>query len=62
MPAHPPPVPPAQRNRKGAVAPQAMDAKPKSRNPDTTGRMKRKTARQGNIAQNTRNQGYQQDR
>lgn len=62
MSAHPPPVPPEQRPRQGAdpVAEQG-EAKPAPNkhaanpNPDERGR-------QGNVKQNTTNQGYQQDR
>ncbi len=59
-----PPIPPAGRTRKGVgSAPQvrdksdltAMDHHPEKRNHAEQGR-------QGNIRQNTRNQGYQQDR
>ena len=56
----PPPVPPASRSPKGpGAAPkvQTDTSKPKSppENPGEQGR-------QGNISQNTTNQGYQQDR
>jgi hypothetical protein len=55
-----PPVPPAGRSNKGPSAVNnaelaANKAGPRGRNTDKQGR-------QGNIAANTRNQGYQQDR
>jgi hypothetical protein len=61
MPAKMPPVPPANRSDKG---PGASPEVPR----DTTdhskqrGRNLSEQGRQGNIAQNTTNQGYQQDR
>jgi hypothetical protein len=59
-----PPIPPAGRTRKGGKAPPprrnkadlaAMEHHPENRSHAEQGR-------QGNIRQNTRNQGYQQDR
>jgi hypothetical protein len=53
-----PPVPPEQRSDKGPGSDPKIDAdekKPGRENFDTQGR-------QGNIKQNTTNQGYQQDR
>jgi hypothetical protein len=60
MPSKPPPVPPASR---GPHEPADAREAPK----DTTKRQKPREnlhdqGRQGNIAQNTTNQGYQQDR
>jgi hypothetical protein len=55
----PPPVPPANRSPKGPgdakEAPTKSGLKPERKNLEEQGR-------QGNIAQNTTNQGYQQDR
>jgi hypothetical protein len=55
-----PPVPPAGRTNKGRTEPPAADA----RAPETDARKRdlSKQGRQGNISQNTTNQGYQQDR
>jgi hypothetical protein len=53
-----PPVPPEQRSNKGPGADPKVEVEDKSpgrENFDTQGR-------QGNIKQNTTNQGYQQDR
>lgn len=59
MTAHPPPVPPTQRSDKGPDQPNQA-ATPKqpteSKAPDP------KADRFGAVKQNTRNQGYQQDR
>lgn len=61
MSSHPPPVPPDQRpaHDRGKVEPehekQPEGYRPQERNPKEQGR-------QGNINENTRNQGYQQDR
>jgi hypothetical protein len=54
-----PPVPPEQRSPKGpgsAPEPQKDDT------PASRGKNLREQGRQGNIYQNTHNQGYQQDR
>lgn len=53
-----PPVPPEQRSRKGT------GSDPKSAEDEATKQDKnlREQDQQGNIYQNTRNQGYQQDR
>jgi hypothetical protein len=55
----PPPVPPANRSPKGPGGAPEVDT-------DTSRGPKRENlkqqGRQGNIAQNTTNQGYQQDR
>jgi hypothetical protein len=59
MPAHPPPVPPDQR------APHGSDKQsPKGEAADhrTADRNTKEQGRQGNLAQNTTNQGLQQDR
>jgi hypothetical protein len=62
MSARPPPVPPANRSNKGpGGTPKAAqkDAKAGKRPvPDNL----EEQGRQGNIKQNTTNQGYQQDR
>ena len=60
MSAKPPPVPPANRSPKAPenspqVPTDTSAHDPRSRNLDQQGR-------QGNIKQNTTNQGYQQDR
>ena len=62
MSAHPPPVPPEQRPRHGDDPTRTYgDAKSPpnkhARNPNLEER-----GRQGNVKQNTTNQGYQQDR
>ncbi len=58
---HLPPIPPAERSDKGAP-----DADRPSDLPSDAGESRRrnidKQGRQGNVAANTRNQGYQQDR
>ncbi len=59
-----PPVPPAGRSDKGPGG-QAADEKPSDLATDAAEARHRnidKQGRQGNIAANTRNQGYQQDR
>ena len=61
MSAHPPPVPPANRSPKGTGGdpkPGAPDVDPRAEPPENAA----ERDRQGNIRQNTRNQGYQQDR
>lgn len=56
-----PPVPPANQSTKGtgdskqATADQTLHGQQRAQNPDQQGQ-------QGNIKQNTTNQGYQQDR
>lgn len=62
MSAHPPPVPPANRSDKGpgepeTAAPDVAEAKGTESSGDTGERRSN-----GNIKQNTRNTGYQQDR
>lgn len=63
MSAHPPPVPPEQRSPMGGAASKTG---PKSQaKPDAYRDQNRnlgEQGRQGNIKQNTTNQGYQQDR
>ncbi|HEX2215394.1 MAG TPA: hypothetical protein VHG27_01650 [Xanthobacteraceae bacterium] len=60
MPSKMPPVPPANRSRKG---PGAAPEPPKDDAPGkTTPQNLEEQGRQGNIHQNTHNQGYQQDR
>jgi hypothetical protein len=61
MSTRPPPVPPANRSPKGpenAQRPDAKTAPPERPVPNNTAEQ----GRQGNISQNTHNQGYQQDR
>jgi hypothetical protein len=54
-----PPVPPEQRSPKGP----GSDPKPSKEEDTSAGnRNLREQGRQGNIYQNTHNQGYQQDR
>jgi hypothetical protein len=57
-----PPVPPASRSPKGpgdqAEAPTSTDRKRADQAPEDL----KEQGRQGNIRQNTTNQGYQQDR
>ena len=57
MSAHPPPVPPEQRNRQGAATPaeSAEGAPPQDPNLAEQGR-------QGDVKQNTTHSGFQQDR
>jgi hypothetical protein len=60
MSAHPPPVPPANRSPKGPGSDPGSgesEAKTVTRPDDTAER-----DRQGEIHQNTHNQGFQQDR
>jgi hypothetical protein len=58
----PPPVPPASRSPKGpgdqSTPPSSTDSKRGDRPPDNL----KEQDRQGDIKQNTTNQGYQQDR
>jgi len=55
-----PPVPPASRSPKSRD-PESQ-AKPDDKKPDDRQRNLDQQGRQGNIKQNTTNQGYQQDR
>jgi hypothetical protein len=58
--SHLPPVPPENRSDKGPGSdPKASTA---DRIPDRRNRNLAEQGRQGNIKQNTTNQGYQQDR
>ena len=62
--AHLPPVPPANRapqggNNAGGSEVNPKDARANERNQNTN---LAEQGQQGNIAQNTRNQGHQQDR
>lgn len=62
--AHLPPVPPASRSSKGP-GPQAGhrdEAARAEENKASTDRNLAEQGRQGNVKQNTTNQGYQQDR
>ena len=65
--AHLPPVPPAGRSTKGpgshTPGPQGdMSAEVAEANQDSKNRNLGEQGRQGNVKQNTTNQGYQQDR
>jgi hypothetical protein len=55
-----PPVPPENRSPKGPGADPSLDANEAL--PDRKDRNLAEQGRQGNIKQNTTNQGYQQDR
>jgi hypothetical protein len=55
-----PPVPPANRSPKGPGASPEVDTDTSVPNPKPSNLNEQ--GRQGNIAQNTTNQGYQQDR
>jgi hypothetical protein len=61
---HPSPIPPAERSDKGPG--DASDAARPADLASDAGESRRrnidKQGRQGNVAANTRNQGYQQDR
>lgn len=62
--AHMPPIPPGNRSPQGSASPdqgglQPQDAKREIRD---RGEHAGQKGQQANIAQNTRNQGYQQDR
>jgi hypothetical protein len=60
MAKHIPPVPPAGRSPKGTGESEHPDQRGSV--PDGTPRNLAEQDRQGNIKQNTTNQGYQQDR
>ena len=55
-----PPVPPESRSPKGPES--APDMKSEDKKPDDRHRNLAEQGRQGNIKQNTTNQGYHQDR
>jgi hypothetical protein len=55
-----PPVPPASRSPKGSGSEPRL--KTEDKKPDDRQRNLDQQGRQGNIKQNTTNQGYQQDR
>ncbi len=57
-----PPVPPGNRSTKGPGQPAASNAPQDTGAPDPRQRNVDKQGRQGNIKQNTTNQGHQQDR
>ncbi len=62
MSAHPPPVPPANRSDKGPGEPEtAPRGETEAHGAKTSENLKEK-GRAGNLEQNTRNTGYQQDR
>jgi hypothetical protein len=58
--AKPPPVPPDNQSHKGTGDPKT--AKPDQAGKASRSENAREQGQQGNIAQNTTNQGYQQDR
>ncbi len=59
-----PPIPPASRSRKGPQKVAAHDEAEDAHVTETDKRMRNleQQGHQANITQNTRNQGYQQDR
>lgn len=57
-----PPVPPANRSTKGPGDPAGGKAQKDEAIPDQRQRNLDEQGRQGNIKQNTTNQGHQQDR
>ncbi|WP_374302363.1 hypothetical protein [Paracoccus sp. (in: a-proteobacteria)] len=57
-----PPVPPANRSNKGPGEPAERAAPSDTGAPDPHQRNLAEQGRQGNIKQNTTNQGHQQDR
>jgi hypothetical protein len=59
--SHMPPVPPAGRTNKGPGGGRESAPRDTSKSKRPPGNLDEQ-GRQGNIAQNTRNQGYQQDR
>lgn len=60
---HAPPIPPAGRSPKGSQAPSVTDAETAHvTETDKRLRNQEQQGHQANIAQNTRNPGYQQDR
>jgi hypothetical protein len=61
---HVPPVPPANRPKNGPQTDAGHTNAEEARVTQTDPRLRNleQQGRQGNIAQNTRNQGYQQDR
>lgn len=61
--AHMPPVPPAGRSPQGGNTPgETLNPADAKREMKDRGENAMQKGEQGNIAQNTRNQGYQQDR
>jgi hypothetical protein len=62
MTAKTPPVPPENQPKKGPAAARGADRAPKDETIDAGERNLEEQGRQGNIHQNTHNQGYQQDR
>jgi hypothetical protein len=58
MTSKPPPIPPASRNRNETRERKAVVQHPQSGDVEKTDQQ----ARRANIKQNTKNQGYQQDR
>jgi hypothetical protein len=47
------PYPPTRHGRKGAGEPPVVGVRRKTKKPDTTGRLRQKTTRQGSVGQNT---------
>jgi hypothetical protein len=62
MTAHPPPIPPDQRQPHKGEAAQTKSAGNQVQRDNRDKRNLAEQGRQGNIKQNTTNQGYQQDR
>ncbi len=60
--AHPPPVPPANRSPHGGANPEQGELSPEQAKENQKLRDTAEQGRQGNVQQNTHNQGYQQDR
>lgn len=59
---HPPPVPPAGRSSKGPGDPGVRDKDADTGAAGSDDAASSKTGRHANVSQNTRQQGYQQDR
>lgn len=63
MPAHPPPVPPANRSTKGpGEDPKESETRTQSDRVESQPEKAPTKGQQGNIKQNTTNTGHQQDR
>ena len=62
MSAHPPPVPPEQQGPHGGASGPAKSSEAIPEKADSRHRNLGEQGRQGNIEQNTTNEGYQQDR
>lgn len=62
MSAHPPPVPPEQKNPRESHTPVEQSSGGQRERDNRVDRHLGEQGRQGNIKQNTTNEGYQQDR